>query len=95
VADAWATEFVGPEDMRPGCMCLIRTPLTDCPAPPFMMDTTRSEAVMKQLLDDYKITVPVLSGKGYLWVRISAQIYNDMAEYEALRDAIVSIGNSK
>ncbi len=40
------------------------------------------------LLREHRIEVPVLVIAGRLWLRISAQIYNDMADYEALGRAL-------
>ena len=39
----------------------------------------------------HKVEVPVGCWEGCLWVRISAQIYNEMAEYEQLADAICKL----
>jgi selenocysteine lyase/cysteine desulfurase len=41
-----------------------------------------------RLHDDYGIEVPISSWDGALWVRISAQIYNTMADYQRLADAV-------
>ena len=45
-------------------------------------------ALHDHLLNKRKIEVPINFWEGKLWVRISAQIYNTMADYEALREAI-------
>lgn len=45
-------------------------------------------ALHDHLLSKRKIEVPINFWEGKLWVRISAQIYNAMADYEALREAI-------
>jgi isopenicillin-N epimerase len=38
----------------------------------------------------HRIEVPVIVANGRLWVRISAQIYNEMSDYEALAEAFSS-----
>ena len=43
------------------------------------------------LLREERIEVPINYWEGKLWVRISAQIYNTKADYEALREAICDI----
>lgn len=43
------------------------------------------------LLKEAKIEVPINYWEGKLWVRISAQIYNTLADYEALREAICDL----
>ena len=44
-----------------------------------------------RLLSDKRIEVPIAFWESRLWVRISAQIYNTMADYESLRDAIAEL----
>jgi len=41
-----------------------------------------------RLADAYGVTVPIIPFGGRLWVRISAQIYNEMADYIRLADAL-------
>ena len=40
------------------------------------------------LLDDDRIEVQVHPGSGRLWVRVSAQVYNEWSDVERLSDAI-------
>lgn len=40
------------------------------------------------LWEHRSVQVPITAWEGRLWVRISAQIFNIMADYEALRDAV-------
>lgn len=42
-----------------------------------------------RLWDAHRIEVPVIVLNNQLWVRISAQIYNEMSDYEALADAVL------
>ena len=46
-----------------------------------------AEAVARwrlKLLREHNIEVPIHAIGGRLWVRISAQVYNEMSDYEAL-----------
>jgi isopenicillin-N epimerase len=40
------------------------------------------------LWSEHRIEVPVVAINGQLWIRISAQIYNELADFEALADAL-------
>lgn len=42
------------------------------------------------LWNEHRIEVPVIVANARLWLRISAQIYNEMSDYEALADAVTS-----
>jgi isopenicillin-N epimerase len=45
-------------------------------------------ALHERLQNDHRVQVPVLAIGGALWVRVSAQVYNDMDDYERLADAL-------
>jgi len=38
----------------------------------------------KRLLDEHRIEVPLFAVNGRLWLRFSAQVYNELSDYEAL-----------
>ena len=40
------------------------------------------------LLVEDKIEVPIHAGQGRLWMRVSAQVYNDLPDIERLADAV-------
>ena len=40
------------------------------------------------LLLDHQIEVPIHASQGRLWARVSAQVYNDLADVERLADAV-------
>jgi hypothetical protein len=40
-------------------------------------------------LDKHRIQVPFFTIKGTLWLRISAQAYNQMPDYERLAEAVL------
>ncbi|MBI3140446.1 MAG: aminotransferase class V-fold PLP-dependent enzyme, partial [Rhodocyclales bacterium] len=41
----------------------------------------------RKLLEEHRVEVPVFAIEGRLWVRLSAQVYNELADYEALARA--------
>jgi isopenicillin-N epimerase len=45
--------------------------------------------VRNALLFEEGIEVQVHAARGALWVRISAQVYNEMADYERLAEAVL------
>jgi isopenicillin-N epimerase len=73
----WGTELIGPE----GCfaaMAAVRLPLAD--------DATieRACAIEQMLADEHRIEIAVMAQAGGLWVRLAAQAYNEIADYERL-----------
>ena len=54
----------------------------------FSQKASSASALHDHLLKERKIEVPINFWEERLWVRISAQIYNTLADYEALREAI-------
>jgi isopenicillin-N epimerase len=77
IAAAYGTEICGPAHMR-AHLAAIRLPL-DGPA-----DEARALTLYSALYDRHRIQAPVMAFGDRLWVRVSAQIYNDMAQYERL-----------
>jgi isopenicillin-N epimerase len=54
--------------------------------------TTESpDGLRRKLWLEHRIDVPVNALAGGLWVRISAQIYNDMDDYRRLARAITAL----
>uniref|UniRef100_A0A7R9V8T9 Uncharacterized protein n=1 Tax=Chlamydomonas euryale TaxID=1486919 RepID=A0A7R9V8T9_9CHLO len=62
-------------------------------ASPDAASATSADAklVQDQLHHGFRIECPVKCIAGYLYVRISAQVYNEMADYERLRDAVLAL----
>ncbi len=81
LAQRWGVEVSTPESMI-GSM--ISIPL---PAP---LGSTRADAggLKDALLYEDRIEVPPFSLNGRLFIRIAAQIYNDLADFDRLGDAI-------
>lgn len=77
LARAWGTELTGPIDSF-AAMVTVRLPLAGAP------DGARAEAVMRELSERHRIAAPVVVLADALWVRISAQAYNTLSDYEAL-----------
>ncbi len=44
-----------------------------------------------RLIDEHAIEVPVLARDASLWVRISAQVYNEFEDYARLAQAVAKI----
>jgi isopenicillin-N epimerase len=87
LADTWGTEIGAPPAMR-GSMAAIRLPGDGG-------DLDGAERLHDRLHDDYGVEVPISLWDGALWVRISAQIYNNMADYQRLADAIQAMGTDR
>ena len=77
LADAWGVSPGAPQDMFLGMVTL--------PLP--VREPASVEAVARwrhTLLKEHNIEVPIHAINGRLWVRISAQVYNELSDYEAL-----------
>lgn len=83
LAERWGTDFVTPESMI-GTMATV--PL------PEPLGATREDAfrLRDALLYEDRIEVQLHAFHGRLWVRISAQIYNDETDVERLGDAVAA-----
>jgi isopenicillin-N epimerase len=81
LAERWGTETGAPAGMV-GAMAVVRLPGNHSASP------VAAKAVHDRLWQKYHIEVPVMSLKQALWVRISAQIYNDLEDYERLAAAV-------
>ncbi|HXQ40134.1 MAG TPA: aminotransferase class V-fold PLP-dependent enzyme [Candidatus Udaeobacter sp.] len=65
-----------------GAMASLALPMAD-PA-----DCRAAEALQGRLLDRHRIEVPIFPFAGRIWLRLSAQIYNELADYERLAQAL-------
>ena len=81
LTDRWGTALHTPDEMI-GAM--VTVPL------PERAGTTTEEATRLRLalLTDDRIEVQLHAWRGRLWVRVSAQIYNDLADVMRLADAV-------
>lgn len=55
---------------------------------PRELDEPGARALEHHLLDAHGVVVPVTCLDGWRWVRVSAQLYNTLADYERLADAL-------
>lgn len=77
----WAGPVGAPADMT-GSMALAALPDR------FAADRETAQALRDQLLFEHDIEVPVLPWQGRLWARLSAQVYNELSDFERLADAV-------
>lgn len=78
---SWKTETGAPSAMV-GAMVVVRLP-GGHPGTP-----AAAQAVHDRLWQKYHIEVPVMSIEQVLWIRVSAQIYNDLEDYQRLAFAL-------
>ena len=81
LSERWRTTFAIPEDMV-GAM--VTVPL---PAAAGSTDADATRLRLALLVED-RIEVPLHAWRGGLWVRVSAQIYNDREDIARLGDAV-------
>jgi isopenicillin-N epimerase len=81
LAERWGTEAGAPAEMV-GAMAVVRVP-GGLPG-----TLVAAQAVHDRLWQKYHIEVPVMCIGQALWVRISAQIYNELEDYQRLAAAI-------
>lgn len=77
IAQAWGVQPGAPEAMF-AAMVTLPLPVDEAATP---------EALVRwrlKFLREHRIEVPVIAIAGRLWVRISAQVYNELSDYEAL-----------
>jgi isopenicillin-N epimerase len=83
LTEHWNTER-GSGDGLTGSMSTVRLPLVG------EATLERALAIRGALRRDHRIDAAVTAFKGSLWVRLSAQAYNEIDEYERLADAFRS-----
>lgn len=84
LAKAWQVELPAPVQQY-GAMVTLPLPL------PRGATQSQANALRDKLWGDYRIEVPLFSLQGRLWARISAQLYNVEADYEALAKAVLQL----
>jgi isopenicillin-N epimerase len=77
LATAWGTER-GTPDALTGSMAAVRLPVRE-PA-----SAERAAALRIRLFEEHRIEAAVTAFAGALWARVSAQAYNEPADYERL-----------
>jgi isopenicillin-N epimerase len=81
LARAWRTDCAAPETMA-AAMAAVRLPFDGEASP------ARARAIQRWLSDEHRIEAAVNASSGALWVRVAAQAYNELADYERLLSAV-------
>jgi isopenicillin-N epimerase len=81
LAARWGTERGAGQELT-GHMVMVRLP------DGFGSTREEAEALRDRLTDEFRIQIPINPLTGTLWCRLSAQIYNEMADYERLAGAV-------
>lgn len=79
LARRWKTERGTPDELT-GSMATVRLPLNGAAT------MARANELRAWLYQSHRIEVPIIPFAGSLWARISAQAYNEAADYERLAD---------
>lgn len=88
LAAAWKTEIGAPAAMRGALAAVALPPGLQGPG---AADRAHAVAVHDRLWEEHRIEMPVMAFAGRLWARISAQAYNDLADYRKLAEAVLRI----
>jgi isopenicillin-N epimerase len=79
LAACWKTERGTPDGLS-GAMATVRLPLAG------EATIERAIALRDRLLDDHRIDAAIIPFAGSLWARLSAQAYNEPADYQRLAE---------
>jgi isopenicillin-N epimerase len=77
LATRWRTEMTGSSEWF-AAMATVRLPLGEGAS------GARANQLMRELAERHRIGTAVVALEGALWVRIAAQAYNELADYERL-----------
>ena len=81
LAGAWNTQVLAPAEAF-AAMAVVRMPLAEAPT------REHALAIQRRLSDEYRIEAAIMAQGGALWVRIAAQAYNELGDYERLASAL-------
>ncbi|KAI3427076.1 hypothetical protein D9Q98_007016 [Chlorella vulgaris] len=84
---AWGTQGVLGVQAKEATMCSVEMPPLSG-RPPSAQLAGQVHAALRQR---YRIEVPVACVRGRLWCRVSAQVYNELGEYQQLADAVKAL----
>jgi isopenicillin-N epimerase len=84
LAETWDTPIGAPAAMR-AAMAAVALPGTGD------ADPVMAAAIHDRLWTEHRIEVPIVPFAGRLWVRVSAQAYNDLDDYRRLADAVLGM----
>lgn len=82
MASMWNTELLVGEEMT-AAMVNVRLPVAS--------NSTVVETLTDRLLKDYRTFIPIFSLQGKWYVRVSAQIYNEMSDFRHLGESVLAI----
>jgi isopenicillin-N epimerase len=77
LARQWGTELAGPIESF-AAMATVRLPLVGT------QDEARARELMRELSERHRIAAAVVALAGALWIRIGAQAYNELPDYQRL-----------
>jgi isopenicillin-N epimerase len=80
LAAAWGTQILGPESAF-AAMVTVRLPSAESSAEAAL-------ALQRRLQSEHNIAAAIVAQAGALWVRIAAQAYNELGDYERLARAV-------
>lgn len=88
LADAWETDTLTDDarDMQ-AAMVNVKVPLQPLPDP----DVLTPGGMAQRLLARHNTYVPVFEVNGWWYVRVSAQIYNSLEDFEHLAQAVLQV----
>jgi len=82
LAEMWNTEMLFEDISMIGAMVNVRVPTTN---------SILAQTLPKLLLDKYNTWVPIYPLQNQWWVRVSAQIYNELSDFKLLGDAVLQL----
>lgn len=82
LAEAWNVQLPAPAEMR-AHMATLPLPIELPPTKP------AAEAFHNRLFDEHRIEVPIIPHADRMWIRISAQAYNVIEDYERLAECVL------
>jgi isopenicillin-N epimerase len=77
LAEAWRSDIAAAEAWR-GSIASVRLPGGEGG------DRTAARRIARRLIEDHDISAGVMVMEGCLWLRVSAQVYNELSDYERI-----------
>jgi isopenicillin-N epimerase len=79
----------GPIATQTGAMTTVRLPVAGAATP------ERAQALAGRLLDDHRCDAPITAFAGAFWLRLSAAVYNEIADYAELARRVAALLRSE
>ena len=77
LAEAWRSDIAAAETWR-GSIASVRLPGGQGG------DRTAARRIAKRLIEEHHVSACVMVTEGCLWLRVSAQVYNELSDYERI-----------